>query len=394
MSAHIMTLRGLVFTVILAGVSLGPMAVEATPDQLSPTNAQAPHPKHCLDERQWLGVAEHHPLNLFEGPERLWVPCGYALRDAGYSVKFPLAHPIKMDGFIIRQSLTQKVKDPSAKGKAAKLIEVQRKQAEKLQVLFFNSKLSTRYPIYFHEVHFEGQAEVSVRYEEPLDWNPILLRDGQFDERRRALKLPATELTAPIEIDAVGVVFWERTIGEAPTALEQLSLTLGGKRIPVDLKGIQEARAKLAPRIAAQYPKVINGRLLVGEERSLVFAKTGTLWGIEGEEEHPKVMGRWRADEGRLEVAFGTLRALKAAEKRKRLRYTPIHLIIDEVPERLMIKSPPLEGDYQVAELKPHDPPKNLLNLPEKDGVTQGAPVKVKSKASEERAPTFEPLGW
>jgi len=386
--------RRLVTTALL--LSCSPLSVtvaQASPKaQVAPTNAVAPHPKHCLDERQWMGAEAHHPLNLFEGKERLWVPCGYALRDAGYSVKFPLAQPVQMDGFKIRQSLVSAVPNPKSRRK--ELIELPRKRMEKLQVLFFNSKLSTRYPIYFHEVLFEGQAEVSVRYEEPLDWNPILLRDAQFDERRRALKLPATELMAPIEIDAVGVVFWERSPGEAPTALEELELTIGGVKIPVDFKVLRSARTTVAKRIEAGYAKAIVGRLLIGEERSLVFAKTGTLWGMEGEEETPKVMGRWRVDGGALQVALGKPKTLKRLEKRKRLPWVALHSIIDEVPERLIIKTDRLAGDYQVASHKPHAPPKSLLEAPEGAGVTRGTPVKVSAKPKGERPPTFEPEGW
>lgn len=370
----------------------------APPQTLAPIGANAPHPKHCLDQRQWLGAENHHPLNLFEGKSELWIPCEYALRDQGYSVTFPLAQPIKMDGFIIRQALTGLVEIKSTSKRAkTKTQEVPRKLIDKMQILFFNSKLSQKYPIYFHEVHFEGQAEVSVRYEEPLDWNPILLRDANFDERRRALKLPAMELTAPIEIDRLGVVFWERSAGEAPTALEQLELTLGGKRIPIDLKKVRDARRTAAQAIEKQYAKALQGFLLIGEERSLVFAKTGTLWAMEGEDEHPKVIGKWRSKSGPFEMVLGTVKSLKSDEKRNRLAYQPLHLIIDEAPDRIIIKDPRLKGDYQVARLKPHPPPKSLLDEPQTTEVVEGKPVKVedmKPKVEEERAPTFEPDGW
>ena len=42
---------------------VNPAQAEPKPEALSPTGARAPHPKHCLDERQWRGASEHHPLN-------------------------------------------------------------------------------------------------------------------------------------------------------------------------------------------------------------------------------------------------------------------------------------------------------------------------------------------
>ena len=377
---------------------VNPAQAEPKPEALSPTGARAPHPKHCLDERQWRGASEHHPLNLFDVNERLWVPCELALRDPGYSVTFPLAKPVELDGFVIQQALIEARPVESKRGrrKGAEAQELPRKRAEKVQLLFFNTKLSERYPIYFHEVHFEGQAEVSVRYEESLDWNPILLREGNFDERRRALGLPATELKLPLKVDAIGVVFWERHPGEAPTALERLTLTRQGAPLTLDLKGLEAARARSAQLIEAQYRKSVEGLLLIGEARSLSFAKTGTLWGMEGEEESPKVMGRWRSVEGRVEIALGSLRSLKAAERRNRLKFEPLQLIIDEAPDRLVIKEPRIGGDYQVASMKPHPPPKELLEAAGQ-GAKQGKPVKLKKRAQSkqaERAPSFEPEGW
>jgi hypothetical protein len=299
-------------------------------------------------------------------------------------VRFPLNAPVQIDGFNLSQALQDlSVKPPQA-----------RAPITRLQVLFFNNKLSKTYPIYFHEVDFKNGPKASVTYSENLDWSPVLLRDAGFDERRRALRLPAGELPVPFEVDEVGVVFWSLGEGEAPPALELLSLTLKGKPLPVDLKGLRASRDEQAKAFAGIYPQILEGALLIGQERALVFAESGTLWGMEGEEETPKVMGRWRTHEHRVEVALGHLKSLKRAERRKRLRFEPLHSIIDEAPERVWLKHPRLQGEYQVSAMKPHAPPANLLGEGSANsGVTQGEPVKIKrAQPQGERPPTFEPL--
>merc|ERR1711991_229323 len=80
----------------------------SAPTKTAPTKANfieisdinAPHPQHCLDERQWKDLKQFSPFNLFDSKEAsVWQPCSYALRDAGYTVNVELAHSIEIDGF-------------------------------------------------------------------------------------------------------------------------------------------------------------------------------------------------------------------------------------------------------------------------------------------------------
>ena len=357
-----------------------PLAL-AAPPALTLSGVVAPHPKHCMAEGQWEDPVRHSPFNLFD-PSALWEPCALALKDQGYSIRFLLKSPVKVDGFKISQVYTT----PASKGSP----ERARRAVKRMQVLFFNSAISTRYPIYFHDVHFDELPEVVVRYSGELDWNPILLRDAGFDERRRALNLPPYGFALPMEIDAVGVVFWDLAEGEAPTALKQLTLLSGGR--PVAVKGLKDATQTQAELLASIYPKVFEGFLLIGQERSLVFASTGTLWGMEGEEEEPKVMGAWRFTRSRMEVSFGA--DLKDPKRRARAKFEPLSSLIDETPARLSITHPRIGGDYEVSAMR-LKAPKDLLgaelSLSPNGEVGEPVPMDAPPKApKEELPPSFE----
>ena len=340
--------RALSALTLSAGLSTTPSPALAAPPVLTLSGVSAPHPKHCMAEGQWEDAVKRSPFNIFD-PSALWEPCAIALKDQGYSIRFLLKAPVKVDGFKISQALKA---PPAPKSK----VELDRRAVKRMQILFFNSAISTTNPFYFHDVQFDGQPEVVVRYSGELDWNPIMLRDAGFDQRRRALNLPPYGFPLPMEIDAIGLVFWELTEGEAPTALKQLTLLSGGR--PVAVKGLKEATATQASLLASIYPKIFEGFLLIGQERSLVFASTGTLWAMEGEEEVPKVLGAWRFARDRMEVAIGE--DLKDLKRRAKAKFEPLSSLIDETPARLVINHPRIGGDYEVSAMK-INAPKDLL---------------------------------
>jgi hypothetical protein len=102
------------------------------------------------------------------------------------------------------------------------------------------------------------------------------------------------------------------------------------------------------------YNLMVNGFMFIGEERVMVFAPTGTLWAMEGEETVAKVIGAWRFNKGRIEVDLAQAQKQRVYAKRKaRLAktrdrfFSPLHLIVDEAPDRIWIKSGSLQGEYQ-----------------------------------------------
>ena len=85
------------------GVSASVAAADPTA-AIQISDVSAPHPKHCIDERQWRGLSGHTPFQLFDGDlKTVWQPCRYALKDQGYTIDFDLEAPVLIDGIAISQ---------------------------------------------------------------------------------------------------------------------------------------------------------------------------------------------------------------------------------------------------------------------------------------------------
>lgn len=360
---------GMVGAVLNPSISISPLKCEAAPNpsnQIAISDVSAPHPKHCIDERQWLGVKGHSPFQLFDGdPLTVWQPCSYALRDAGYTLNIDLKSPISIDGLELSQvasNVATKVlnKDLStskrsrqknkAKGEETALLP---QRLEKIQILFFNHEISTQYPVYFQDLLFEGQDAVHVKYDGELQWNPRLLGDSMFDERRRALKLPPAGMKPPMTVHKISLVFPSFDDSLVPPALAELKLLFKGKAIKVT--DLAKSESEYGEVMSKVYDLMVKDYMFIGETRTMVFAHTGTVWVIEGEEEKPKVMGGWRFSQERIEIDISSQqqarslanRRAKLEKKRDRF-YKPLHLIVDEAPDRVFIKDGPLKGEYQI----------------------------------------------
>ena len=336
---------------------------------ISIKGVSAPHPKHCMSNDQWWDPISESPYNLFDGDRSTaWVPCGYAIKEPGYTIEYAFETPVKIDGVHISQRTlptdTMKSKRKRRSKKSMNQPVLSHRMIKRMQVLYFNRKISSKFPIYYQDVLFEGQREVNVRYTGTLKWNAILLKDSGFDERRRKAGFPPTGMQAPIEIDGVGLVFWELNVGDLPPALEELTLTLGGQ--PIKVTPTRDVRRSHAKLIGSIYPAVIKDVLLIGDERSLVFSNGGTIWGLEGEEEVPKIMGAWRYKQLRMEIDLSWKQRHRSSgkkrvkiEKQRTKKYKPIKMIIDETPDRLWIEHPRLGGEYETRVLA--TPLKQLL---------------------------------
>ena len=315
----------------------------------------APYPKHCLDEGQWKGVEKHSPFNMFDGQkDNAWVPCAYAIKDGGYTLNIELEETIEVDALGIQrvgssERLNLKKAKRASKNKKA---QKPRQVFETIQVLFFNYAISKKYPVYFQDVKFEGQDEIKISYQGMLNWNPRLLGEPMFDERRRALKLPTQGMPLPIHVDKISLVLPSFSEENPPPAIRELSLYRKDQVYRVS--HFKQSKQDYVEVMSQVYNLMVNGFMFIGEERAMVFAPTGTLWAMEGEETVAKVIGAWRFNKGRVEVDLAQAQKQRVYAKRKarlaktRDRYfTPLHLIIDEAPDRIWIKSGPLQGEYQ-----------------------------------------------
>ena len=106
--------------------------------------------------------------------------------------------------------------------------------------------------------------------------------------------------------------------------------------------------------IGKTYDLLTRDYLFVGDDRALAFSRSGTLWGMEGEEEVAKVMGAWRFSEDRIEVDLSPRQKArisgkrrKSIEKSRKNKYQPLRLIVDESPSRVYIVDGPLAGEYE-----------------------------------------------
>ena len=333
------------------------------------SEVNAPHPKHCLDQRQWQNPQSFNPYNLFDQDRTsVWQLCDYAIKDPGYTVNFTLNQPITIDGFILKQVLehastkTQGGRKQRrlkrrrrAKGSTDHLkIDDQLKRFKRMQIIFFNSQISQRYPVYFQEIKFDGAEQVALEYRKMMTWNPILIGDSLFDERRRALGLDPKGMTPPIKVDKVGLVFWDYEGKGEPPALAELTLTLGGKHYQA--KHVPAQKLSYGQRIGKAYDLLTRDYMFIGDDRALIFSRSGTIWGMEGEEEVAKVMGAWRFVNDRVEVDLSSrqkgrtsARRRKVLKRRRKNSYQPLHLIVDEAPTRAYILNSALAGEYDMT---------------------------------------------
>ena len=155
-------------------------------------------------------------------------------------------------------------------------------------------------------------------------------------------------------LDVFGLVFWEYEGQGEPPALSEFTLTLKGKRYQVE--GMGNNKRSYGTRMGKIYDLLTRDYMFIGDERALIFSRSGTIWGMEGEEETAKVMGAWRFRDDRIEVDLSPKQRVRtSAKRRKRLSrqrknsYQPLHLIVDEAPTRVYLIDSPLAGEYETT---------------------------------------------
>lgn len=359
-------------TIALAFV-LAPGLAVAAPEG-APTIAiasiRAPVPPHCLAAEQWKDPNARGPLNLFDGdPERAWVMCPEAAREPDYTLEIRFEKPVTADE--LRLVLG-----------AAGLEEV-RARPKRIDVGLRNGKLSTLFPINVRTLELPAGRRVHLlSLWGPLRWNPALIDDLGFHDRRRALGYDEHEIPMPLTIDGLTLVFRDLAPGAAPPAIGELTLLRDEKPVPVT--GLDAARAAHVAFIERGLRHIVGGRYLVGAERTLHFAPDGAVWEIPAAawkqgrtrpapetapaaadakppakapaasevaaptrkpavaaepDRPPRKIGAWRIAAGRLEYA-------------REARFAPLEYLVDDAPHRVRLCEP-LAGTYTVRTAPP-----------------------------------------
>jgi hypothetical protein len=366
----------LVFSLFL----LIPTISNAKNNEIQIDTLQAQHPKYCMAQGQWKAPFENHPFLMLDGrKDTAWIPCRYALQDKGYSIEVRFKNKIKINGIRVSQGIQSKKKNKrnkkgKRKGKKGKIANQNQsknleksdftphQEIEKIQILFFNRSISNQYPVYYQNVLFDGDRQIYIQYDDILKWNPILMKDSRFDENRMAANFSANGMPSPIEIDGIGVVFWDMKTGEEPPALSEVELLLNRKVYRFSqLKDHIKAHVQWLNKL---YQKTMKDQVWVGNGRSILFAQSGSIWQLKEEEDIPSIIGAWKSDAGRIMVDIHKKHHLRniarkrAIINRRRARfYKPFAMMIDEVPDRLLIEHDEIGGEYEVMPLsKPTQP--------------------------------------
>ena len=360
-------------SMLFFSLSLMPHLTEAKKQNIQIDTLKAQHPKYCMAQGQWRQPFNNHPFLILDGrKDTAWVPCRYALQDKGYSIEIRFKNKIKINGIRVSQGMqSKKTKKKTKRSKRKRTTQSQtvaantfapHQELEKIQILFFNRSISNQYPVYYQNILFDGDHQIYIQYDDILKWNPILMKDSRFDENRMAANLSANGMPSPIEIDGIGVVFWDMKAGEEPPALSEVELLLNRKVYA--FSHLNDHIKNHVQWLNQSYQKTMKDQVWVGDDRSIVFAESGSIWEMKEEQEIPSIIGAWKSDGGRIMVDIHrkhhrrNIASKRARINRARARfYKPLAMMIDEVPDRLLIEHDKIGGEYEVMPLsKPTSP--------------------------------------
>jgi len=312
-------------TGIATAVATVTCAAAATPVKVK--TIRAAQPPHCLAAEQWRAALKYAAVNLFDGdPATTWRLCPRAEREPGYALDVRFAGPVELDA--VRIDLVAGARAPA-----------------RLDVAFYNTALSRRFPIHYAEMSLPaGRTTHELSLDGPLKWNPMLLNDLGFRERRRKAGYSETEVPRPLAVDGITLVFRKLAPGAGPVEIADLTLLRDEEALPVE--GLDAARKRYIDFLARGLRHILADRYLVAEDRVLCFAKGGKLrehtpedWKA-GKVDGGKILGTWRIEAGRLEL-------------RSRHKFEPVSYFIDDAPFKVELLSKPVAGTYRVATRPP-----------------------------------------
>ena len=333
-------------SVSLLSVSLLSAPCSAQEQRIRIRGISAPHPSHCMSAEQWRSPRASSPLSLFLS-EEAWAPCPRAIAEEGYTIFFRLAEPVEIDELRLSPP-----PPPARRGGAASPAPSRRgagpvvqphpgqRLVRELEVLLFDNRISRRRPIHVEPLRvLDNFPWPRIRFEGPVSWNPRLLQESGFSRRREALSFPLEGAPPPLRIDRFGVVIRRADPGEGHALVGRLSFFRAGREIPFER--LPRLRSALAKRLGDRVEAALRQGALVSDERWLIFAPSGVIWGLFGEEDEPRRAGQWRRVDDHIELS---------PVGRERFEALPIW--VDELPTSLEIRHPLIGGTYRPIQLR------------------------------------------
>ncbi|MCB9526273.1 MAG: hypothetical protein H6702_23255 [Myxococcales bacterium] len=316
-------MRSIALTPLLS-LGLAGAALAAPKGALEIVDVRAAQPPHCMAAKQWADPLNGGPVDLFDGQaDRPWVVCPEAAAAGDYAIDFTFAAPIQVDGVRIEPG-------PDA-AQSPRVIELG----------FHNTRLSTQWPVYFRQTRLQGKA-ATVVFKGRLPWNPQLVNDESFHERRRAQDLDAMDVPLPLTVDKLTVVLRDVAPGQ-PVSLGEITFLFDDQ--PVKVANVGAARARHAAFLEQGLKHVLAKRFLVRDNAVIHLAGTGELIGapLEAWEngewlQASKKVGEWRIAAGRLEMKRNSAKEFTVVEYR-----------VDEAPAVVALRSGPLAGEWRVS---------------------------------------------
>lgn len=312
---------------LLALLTLSSAALAAPETTTTLTGLHAAHPPHCMSENQWQNPTADAPFALFDGTSsRAWVICPEAAAP-GYAVDFTFADATRIDALRLH---------PGASGTNHPTL---------IEIGLHNTQLSTRYPVHFRQVKLNGSTPVEISFQGRLPWNPRLVEDETFAERRRALGLSEHDVPLPITFDKITVVLRAVDASAGPVHIGELSFRLRDQPVPV--RGITKVAAAHQVFVQKGLEHVLSGRYLVGTNKVMHLNPDGRIldilrpdWdsGKWRDANQAEVAGQWQIHAGRLEM--------KASPREP---WAPVEYRIDDAPQRVELRSGPAAGTYKVV---------------------------------------------
>ncbi len=307
-------------------------APAAGPQALVVHTVRAADPPHCMAAGQATDPLVGGPLDLFDGrADQPWVLCPEAAAVQDYAIDFTFAQPIQVDGLRL---------EPGPKGGNTPAV---------VELGLHNRALSTRWPVHFRQAQLTAGPAV-MAFTGRLQWNPQLVNDEGFHERRRAQGLHALDMPLPLTLDKLTVVIRQVDPKAGPVQLGELTFMFQGK--PVAVQGLAAAKARHAAFLGKGLTHVLARRFLVGEARTAHLADGGEIrsmptaqWTAGGwaDAEARTLTGRWQVVDGRLEMSGP-----------KGKRFVAVDYLVDAAPERVVLRSGPLAGTWRVASAAPN----------------------------------------
>ena len=118
---------------------------------------------------------------------------------------------------------------------------------------------------------------------------------------------------------------------------------------------LNERRQEYAIQASKVYDLFTSDYMLVGDDRTMIFSRSGTIWGMVGDEEEAQVLGAWRFHDARIEVDLSQQQKRRTSGKQRKIlarqrdqSYQPLHLILDQAPSQSIIVDGPLAGNYDL----------------------------------------------